>query len=229
MNETTRNQQERWDAVDAYLAGLLAAEDEALSSTLRSEAEAGMPAIEVSATHAKLLHLLVRMSGARRVLEIGTLAGYSAIWMARALPKGGALITLEALPEHAAVARANIASAGLGGVVEVVEGQALDSLDRLVADGAEVFDLVFIDADKKNNPNYLERAMRLTVPGSVIVCDNVVRGGGVLDDAADAHRDVIGTRAFLEAVASDGRLEATAVQTVGAKGWDGFAVAYRVA
>ncbi|MFJ9180435.1 O-methyltransferase [Streptomyces sp. NPDC102360] len=211
-------------AVDAYLARLLAPADEALAAALVDSEAAGLPAINVSPTNGKLLHLIARVQGARRILEIGTLGGYSTIWLARALPADGALITLEYSDRHAEVARANIARAGLDKVVEVRVGAALDSLPRLAEEGSD-FDLVFIDADKVNNPHYLEWALRMTHPGSVIVVDNVVRGGRVTNPDS-TEGDVVGTRAALQLLADHPRLDATAIQTVGAKGHDGFALAY---
>ncbi|WP_372347396.1 O-methyltransferase [Streptomyces sp. KL116D] len=210
-------------AVDDYLSGLLAPADEALAAALADSEAAGLPAISVSAVNGKLLHLLARIQGARRILEIGTLGGYSTIWLARALPSDGQLITLEHSARHAEVARANLARAGLDKVVEVRVGAALDSLPRLADEGA-VFDLVFIDADKVNNPHYLEWAVRLTRPGSVVVVDNVVRDGRVVDAESTAP-DVTGTRAALQLLADHPKLDATAIQTVGAKGYDGFALA----
>ncbi|MFI0236401.1 O-methyltransferase [Streptomyces sp. NPDC016845] len=211
-------------AVDAYLSDLLAPADEALAGALADSEEAGLPSIAVSATNGKLLNLLARLQGARRILEIGTLGGYSTIWLGRALPADGSLISLEFSAEHAEVARANIARAGLDKVVEVRVGAALDSLPGL-ADEGHVFDLVFIDADKVNNPHYLEWAVRMTRPGSVVVVDNVVREGRVAEPDAD-RPDVTGTRAALQLMADHPKLDATAIQTVGAKGYDGFAVAY---
>ncbi|MEV1018945.1 O-methyltransferase [Streptomyces sp. NPDC050264] len=214
-------------AVDAYLSDLLAPADEALAAALADSEAAGLPSISVSATNGKLLHLIARIQGARRILEIGTLGGYSTIWLARALPADGTLITLEYSARHAEVARANIARAGLDKVVEVRVGAALDSLPRLAeecGEGSE-FDLVFIDADKANNPNYLDWAVRLTRPGSVIVVDNVVREGRVANPD-NTQPDVTGTRAALRLLADHPKLDATAIQTVGAKGYDGFALAY---
>lgn len=210
--------------VEAYLSGLFVGDDAVLERALERSAAAGLPPIAVSPVQGKLLHLLARVRGARRILEVGTLGGYSTIWLARALPHDGALITLEIDPEHAAVARENLAAAGLGELVAVEVAPALQTLDRLVDSGAQPFDLIFIDADKPNNPNYLRRALDLSRPGTLIVLDNVVRGGAV----ADSHsRDpnVIGTRKALEMMASDPRLQATALQTVGQKGYDGFALA----
>ncbi|WP_338696082.1 O-methyltransferase [Streptomyces sp. Q6] len=212
-------------AVDAYLSGLLAPADEALAAALADSDAAGLPSISVSPTNGKLLHLIARVQGARRVLEIGTLGGYSTIWLARALPADGTLITLEYSPRHAEVARANLARAGLDKVVEVRVGAALDSLPALAEERPDPFDLVFIDADKVNNPHYVEWAVKLTRPGSVIVVDNVVRGGRVVD-ATSTEPDVTGTRAALQLLADHPALDATAIQTVGAKGHDGFALAY---
>lgn len=203
-------------AVDAYLGDLLAPADEALAAALADSEAAGLPGINVSATNGKLLNLIARIQGARRILEIGTLGGYSTIWLARALPADGALVTLEYSARHAEVARANIARAGLDKVVEVRVGAALDSLPGLASEGPD-FDLVFIDADKVNNPRYLEWALRMTHPGSVIVVDNVVRGGRVTN-ADSTEGDVVGTRAALQLLADHPRLDATAIQTVGSKG-----------
>ena len=214
----------RWTAVDRYLTDLLVPPDPALDAALVASEAAGLPAHQVSASEGKLLHLLARLVGARRILEIGTLVGYSTIWLARALPPDGRLVTLELDPRHADVARANLGRAGLGNVVDVRVGRAVESLRRLAADGSGPFDLVFIDADKETNPDYLAWALRLSRPGTVIVADNVVRGGAILDGAS-ADPSVRGVRRFLELVAADPRLAATAIQTVGAKGWDGFAIA----
>jgi predicted O-methyltransferase YrrM len=211
---------ERWAAVDRYLTGLLVPPDPVLDDALRACADAGMPAAEVSPTQGKLLRLLARLCGARRILELGTLGGYSTIWLARALPDGGRLVTLEADPGYAEVARSNIARAGLAGVVEIRIGPALETLSEL--DGP--FDLIFIDADKASNAEYLRWALALARPGTLIVGDNVVRDGEILDAGSDDAR-VRGIRRFLELVAAEPRLEATAIQTVGTKGWDGFALA----
>jgi predicted O-methyltransferase YrrM len=216
--------QESWNDVDHYFTQLLVKPDTALTRTLVANAEAGLPAIDVAPNQGKLLMLLAQLCGARRVLEIGTLGGYSTIWLARGLPAGGRVVTLEAIPKHAEVARANIARAGVADRVDVKLGPAIESLAQLVSDGARPFDLVFIDADKANNARYLEWAMMLTRPGSVIVCDNVVRSGQIIDEDSD-DESVTGTRAFLDEVAADPRLDGTAIQTVGVKGWDGFAIA----
>jgi predicted O-methyltransferase YrrM len=215
---------ESWTAVDAYLNGVLIPDDPSGRAALEANAAAGLPAIDVTPNQGKLLHLLVRIGGARRVLEIGTLGGYSTLWISRGVGEGGTVTTLEVNEAHARVARANLDAAGVGDRVIIRVGPALDTLAQLVDDGEEPFDFVFIDADKRNNARYLRWALQLTHSGSVLVCDNIVRAGDVADpDAADA--DMRGTREFLEAVGSDPRLDAMALQTVGAKGWDGFALA----
>jgi predicted O-methyltransferase YrrM len=214
--------QELWTAVDRYITDLLVPADAVLDAALRACAEAGMPEHAVSANQGKLLMLLAQMQGARKILEIGTLGGYSAIWMARALPAGGRLITLEANEKHAEIARSNIARAGVGDVVEVRVGRALDTLPLLIRDAP--FDLIFIDADKANNPEYLQWAIRLSRPGSLIVADNVVREGEVIDgDSSDPN--IEGVRRFMEDLAVEARVSATAIQTVGSKGYDGLAIA----
>ncbi|KOX32459.1 MULTISPECIES: O-methyltransferase [unclassified Streptomyces] len=214
----------QWTDVDRYFTELLAPDDEVLSAALAASTAAGLPEIAVAPNQGKLLHLLARVQGARNILEIGTLGGYSTIWLARALPADGRLITLEYDPAHADVARSNLARAGLDKLVEVRTGPALDSLPRLDAEGAGPFDLVFVDADKVNNPHYVQWALKLSRPGTVIVVDNVVRGGKV----ATAHPDdpaVTGTREMFDLVAREPRLDATAFQTVGTKGYDGLLVA----
>ncbi|MEU1510926.1 O-methyltransferase [Streptomyces sp. NPDC005811] len=213
-----------WEAVDAYFTDHLAPDDEVTAAALRDSEAAGLPGINVTANQAKLLRLLAEIQGARTILEIGTLGGYSTIWLARALPADGRLISLEYDPRHAEVAVRNIARAGLDKVVEVRVGAALESLPRLADENPPPFDLVFIDADKANNPHYLEWALRLTSTGSLIVVDNVVRGGRVVD-AGSTDGDVRGTRAAIELIGSHPRLSGTAIQTVGAKGYDGFALA----
>ncbi len=210
-----------WTSVDRYIESALLPPDPALEAALRANAEAGLPAIDVAPSQGKLLYLLARMAGARRILEIGTLGGYSTIWLAHALPAGGSLVTLEADPKHAEVARANLARAGLAQSVELRVGAALETLPGLAG---QVFDFVFVDADKPNNPSYLSWALRLGRPGTIIVVDNVVRAGGVLDGASADPR-IHGTRRLFEAIAREPRLEATAIQTVGSKGHDGFVLA----
>jgi predicted O-methyltransferase YrrM len=215
---------ELWTAVDRYLGDLLVSADPALDAALAASAAAGLPAINVSPVQGKLLHLLARAIGARNVLEIGTLGGYSTIWLARALPDGGRLISLEADAKHAEVAGANIARAGMENKVEVRLGLALDLLPGLAAEIREPFDFVFIDADKPNNAAYFDWALKLSRPGSIIVVDNVVRDGDVIDAASDSPT-VQGVRRFLERLAAEPRVSATAIQTVGTKGYDGFAIA----
>lgn len=212
-----------WSQVDAYLDGLLAPADPALAAALDSNRDAGLPSIDVPASLGKFLAMLVQIAGARRVLEVGTLGGYSTIWMARALPVDGRLVTLELKPENAAIARANLARAGILDRVEIRVAPALDSLRNLVAGGAAPFDLIFLDADKKSLPDYLDWSLKLARPGTVILADNVVRDGKVLD-ADSGDPDVEGVRRFLEDAAKNPRLSATALQTVGARGYDGFAV-----
>ena len=216
--------QEQWSAVDRYLADLLVPSDPALDAALEDSTAAGLPPIQVAPNQGKLLQLLARAQGARTILEIGTLGGYSTIWLARALPPGGSLITLEADPKHAQVARANLARAGLSGVVELCIGRALDTLPRLAAEGRGPFDLTFIDADKPSIPEYFAWALKLSHRGSLIIVDNVVRGGAVAD-AASGDPNIQGVRRFYEALAAEPRVSATAIQTVGVKGYDGFAIA----
>lgn len=213
-----------WDDVDFYFTSQLSPDDEVLQAALR-ESEAGdLPHISVTAGQGKLLQLLAQIQDARNILEIGTLGGYSTIWMARALPADGRLISLEYNARHAEVAVRNIARAGLERIVEVRVGPALESLPKLADENPAPFDLVFIDADKANNPHYVEWALRLTRAGSLIVLDNVVREGRVVDEASN-EPDVVGTRAAIELIATHPRLSGTAIQTVGSKGYDGFALA----
>ncbi|MBB5154108.1 O-methyltransferase [Saccharopolyspora phatthalungensis] len=214
-------EQQQWSAVDDYLGGLLAPEDPVLAAALRAGDEAGLPHINVSALQGKLLNLLARAVQARSVLEVGTLAGYSTIWLGRALPADGRLITLEAEPKHAEVARGNLARAGLDGIAEVRLGLALDTLPELVG---ESFDLVFIDADKANIPEYFRWALVLTRPGGLVIVDNVVRGGEVADEHS-SEPAVRGVRRLHELLASEPRAAATTIQTVGVKGYDGFTLA----
>ena len=215
--------QRTWSSVDAYVERLLGLDDDVLSEAVAAGERAGLPSIQVSAAQGRLLNLLARWGGARRVLEIGTLAGYSAIWLARALPADGRLVTLELDPRHAEVARANLERAGLLDRAEVVVGPALESLSRLAERESDPFDLVFIDADKHNYPGYLEWALRLSRSGALILADNVVREGAVADEQ-NHEQAVVGVRRYLELAAADDRLESTVIQTVGSKGYDGLAV-----
>jgi predicted O-methyltransferase YrrM len=214
----------RWTAVDRYFTDLFVPADPVLDAALEASAAAGLPPINVSPPQGKLLNLLARVHGSRTVLEIGTLGGYSTIWLARALPDGGRVITLEHDPRHAEVARANLARAGLAHVAEVRVGPALDTLPQIAAQGLGPFDLVFIDADKKSNPDYFAWALRLTRRGSVIVVDNVVRDGAVID-AQSPDPNIQGVRRCNAMMAAEPRVSATAIQTVGGKGYDGFAIA----
>ncbi len=213
-----------WDAVDRYLAATVVGSDAGLDEALRLSKEAGLPQIAVSPAQGKLLQIIALATGARRILEIGTLGGYSTIWLGRALPPGGTLVTIEVEPAHAEVAWANLERAGLTEVVHLRLGPALQVLPQLEADQAGPFDMVFIDADKPSNPEYLSWAFRLTRPGSTIIVDNVVRDGSVLDESG-TDAAVIGTRTMLQTMGSDPRLSATAIQTVGVKGYDGLAIA----
>jgi predicted O-methyltransferase YrrM len=216
--------QELWSKVDDYINETLVPQDAALENALQKSAEAGLPQIQVSPSQGKLLHLLARTIGARRILEIGTLGGYSTIWLARALPPDGKLITLEASPKHADAAKANIAAAGLADKVELQLGPALDTLPKLAAGKQAPFDFVFIDADKKSMPEYFDWALKLSRKGSLIFSDNVVRSGGIID-AASSDPDIQGVRRFYAALHSEPRVCVTAVQTVGGKGYDGYALA----
>jgi predicted O-methyltransferase YrrM len=215
---------ERWGAVDGYIRNHLLGPDPQLDAALAANSAGGLPAIDVSPPQGKMLHLLARIAGAKRVLEVGTLGGYSTIWLARALPDDGRLISLEVSPHHADVARTNIANAGLADKVEIRVGPALETLAGMQAAKEGPFDLVFLDADKENNANYVQAALTLTRPGSVIIVDNVVREGGILD-ANNSDPMIVGTRRLYEMLASEPRLSATAVQTVGSKHWDGFVLA----
>jgi len=214
---------EQWTAVDRYLTDLLVAPDAALDAALAASAAAGLPAINVTPNLGKLLFLLARMQGARNILEFGTLGGYSTIWLARALPAGGRLITLESDPKHAEVARANIARAGLSNVVDLRVGRALDLLPGVAADMRAPFDFVFIDADKPNNPEYFARSLELSRLGSLIIVDNVIRNGAVIEeDSSDPGVQAV--RRMNEMLRAERRVTATALQTVGSKGYDGFAM-----
>jgi predicted O-methyltransferase YrrM len=222
------SEQQLWDTVDAYIEEQLIDEDAALQEATRASAEAGLPPIALTPAHGKFLHLLARIHGARSILEIGTLGGYSTIWLARALPADGRLVTLELNPAYAAVAAANIERAGLSSLIKIDVGPARDSLRALIDHDAPPFDLVFIDADKQGTPEYFELALQLTRPGSVIVTDNVVRDGELANAATEDER-ALGMRRFHELLAADrrgaGRVSSTTVQTVGAKGYDGFTLA----
>jgi predicted O-methyltransferase YrrM len=216
--------QELWSAVDRYISEKVVAPDAALHAALAANAAAGLPSIDVAPNQGKLLHLFVKMTGAKRVLEIGTLGGYSTIWMARALPEGGRLVTLELNPKHAEVARANLQRAGVANMVEIRVGAALESLAKLKQEGAAPFDLIFIDADKQTIPEYVAWAIRLARPGTVVLTDNVIRDGAVIDsDSTDTA--VQGVQRMFDLLATEPRLTATAIQTVGSKGYDGFAIA----
>ena len=216
--------EQRWTAVDQYLTELFVRPDPLLDATLAANAAARLPPIDVSPLQGKLLHLLARLCRARLILEIGTLGGYSTIWLARALPPGGRLISLERYPRYAAVAQKNIAQCGLAQCVEVRVGRALDLLPIIESEGHGPFDLIFMDADWVNNPHYLAWALKLSRPGGLLVVDNVVRAGDVMD-AANPAPGIQGMRRMLELLSNESRLSATAVQTVGSKGHDGFLVA----
>jgi len=216
--------QEAWNAVDGYITDLFVPPDAELDAALSASGAADLPAIQVSPPQGKLLMLLARLTGARNILELGTLGGYSTIWLARALPADGRLVTLEADPKHARVAEANIQRAGLAKLVEIRVGPALDTLPQLAAQNRGPFDLIFIDADKENYPQYLAWSLKLSRRGTLIIADNVVRDGDVID-AASTDARTIGARQFNEALASDPRVSATIMQTVGSKGYDGFAIA----
>jgi predicted O-methyltransferase YrrM len=216
--------QETWAAVDRYFGDQLAPHDEGLNACVQANREAGLPSIDVPSLLGQFLALMVRIAGARSVLEIGTLGAYSTIWMARALPPGGRLVTLEIDPRHAAIARQNLEVAGVSDRVEITLRPALDSLSTLANGGANSFDLIFIDADKKSLPEYLDWSLKLAHPGTVIIADNVVRNGKILDPRS-TDPDIQGVRRMTEMMASHPRLSATAIPTVGARGYDGFAIA----
>jgi len=216
--------QELWTAVDNYIVSKLLPGDSSLDQAVRASEEAGLPSIQVSPAQGKFLYLLAKVHGAKRILEIGTLGGYSTIWLARALPPDGCLITLELNPKHAEVARKNITRAGLENVVEVRQGPALSSLAQLVSEGAGPFDLVFIDAHKPEYTEYFQWSLKLARPGTLIIADNVVRNGAVADPASTDEL-VLGIRRFNDAVAKESRVAATALQTVSEKGYDGLMVA----
>ena len=221
MSEKATANEELWAEVDEYLVEKLIPADAALTAAREANAAAKLPAIDVSPTQGKLLYLLATVRKAQRILEVGTLGGYSTIWLANALPDGGRLITLEVEKRHAEVALENVRRAGLSDRVELRLGPAADSLAALVAENAEPFDLIFIDADKPNNPVYLEWAMRLARPGTLVIVDNVIREGAVIQPESE-DESVRGTRRLFDLIATEPRLEATALQTVGSKGYDGF-------
>jgi predicted O-methyltransferase YrrM len=216
--------QEQWTQVDQYFTDLLVRPDQLLDAAREASDAAGLPQIQVAPNQGKLLMLLAQAQGARKILEIGTLGGYSTIWLARALPSDGRLITLEAVPTHAKVARANIERAGCADRVEVRLGRALETLPQLAAEGLGPFDFIFLDADKQTYPEYLKWCIKLSRRGTMLVADNVVRCGAVVD-AASRDADVQGLRRFLDLLSSDPRVSATAIQTVGSKGYDGLALA----
>lgn len=211
-----------WTAVDDYIARHLLGDDDALSAALINNRSRGLPSIDVSAAQGKMLYLLARMAGAKRILEVGTLGGFSTIWLARGLPPGGKVVTLEIDPTHAGVARANVERAGVGDQVDIRVGLAKDSLADMIDEAP--FDFIFIDADKASNVDYVREAIRLGRPGTTIIVDNVVREGGVLDSGSKDEM-IVGTRRLFEMLRHEERLDATAVQTVGTKGWDGFILA----
>jgi predicted O-methyltransferase YrrM len=222
--EPVRVDESLWTAVDRYITDMLAPGDPALKAALEASAKAGLPEIQVAPNQGKLLHMLARVQGAREILEIGTLGGYSTIWLARALPKDGRLITLEADPKHAEVAQGNIARAGLAGIVDLRLGPALDTLPKIAAERRGPFDLIFIDADKPSIPDYFTWALKLSRPGSLILVDNVVRGGAVIEPRSE-DASVQGVRKFFAMLAAEPRVTSTAIQTVGSKGYDGIAIA----
>lgn len=213
-----------WTAVDDYLTTKLISADPVLEATLDANHRAGLPSIDVSPLQGKFLHLIAQIAGVKRILEIGTLGGYSTTWLARALPQNGRLISLEFEPKHVEVARKNIARAGLSELVEIRQGAAADSLAKLYAEDPSPFDLIFIDADKPNNPVYLEWALKLSRKGTIIIVDNVIRNGEISSSASKDPK-VQGTRTMFDMLSSNPRLQATALQTVGSKGYDGFAMA----
>ena len=216
--------QDQWTAVDEYLTDLLVPTDPVLEAALKDSDAAGLPAISVTPTQGKLLWLFARLVGARKILEVGTLGGYSTIWLARALPKDGRLITIEASPEHAEVASANLKRAGLDDRIELRIGRGLDLLPNLASEGVAPFDLIFIDADKVSTADYFVWALKLSRPGTLIITDNVIRKGAIVD-AKSRDSSVVGMRRFFELLAKEKGVSATAIQTVGSKGYDGFAIA----
>lgn len=216
--------QELWTSVDEYLGQMLVKQDESLDAAVAASDAGGLPPIQVSPTQGKFLGMLIRLMGARNVLEVGTLGGYSTIWMARAIPEGGKIVTLEIDPKHAEVAARNFENAGLSGRIELHVGNARETLPRLIEKGYGPFDLSFIDADKVSNPDYFEWALEMSRPGSVIIVDNIIRDGAVVDSASE-DPSVRGVRRLNELMADNPRIDATALQTVGVKGYDGFSLA----
>ncbi|PXX41436.1 O-methyltransferase [Undibacterium pigrum] len=222
MQETT------WIAVDNYFCERLIPADPVLTATLQNSDAGDLPQHNVAPNQGKFLHLLASLQGAKTVLEFGTLGGYSTIWLARALPEGGRVVSLEFNPHNAAIAQKNIDRAGLSHMVDIRVGKALDTLPQLQAESIHPFDLIFIDADKPNNPHYLEWSLKLSRPGTLIIGDNVVRNGAVVDPAS-TDANVQGVRSFMDLMANNPRLSATALQTVGSKGYDGFSMALVIA
>jgi predicted O-methyltransferase YrrM len=216
--------QEQWTAVDQYIGETVCPSDPALDAAIEASTKAELPPIAVTANQGKLLHIFARLVNARKILEIGTLGGYSTIWLARALPEDGRLITMELIPKHAEVARANISHAGLSHLVEFRLGPALDGMRQIAAEGIGPFDLFFIDADKASIPEYFTWSLKLSRPGSLLIVDNVVRKGAVLDAKSD-DADVQGVRRLNEMLKTESRVTATTMQTVGSKGYDGFTIA----
>jgi predicted O-methyltransferase YrrM len=210
-----------WNDVDVYFTSKLQDSDPIMDSILKANAEAGLPAIDVSPNQGKLLYLLAKLKGVKNILEIGTLGGYSSVWLARALPEDGHLVTLEFSEKHAKVAYENIRNAGLENKIDIIEGPALETLPTLKNKGFSYFDLIFIDADKPNNPNYFKWALELSRPGTVIIADNVVRNGKVIEDDTE-DLNVRGIRQFIDLLSAESRIDSTAIQTVGSKGYDGF-------
>jgi predicted O-methyltransferase YrrM len=228
MAETDDPLKKKWTEVDNYIGGLFVPPDMALDGALEASDAAGMPAINVSANHGKLLMLFAKMLQARRILEIGTLGAYSTIWLARGLAEGGRLITLEYEPRHAEVAQANLIRAGVADAVEIRVGRAADTLPKLLEEGQAPFDLIFIDADKQGYTEYLKWSLKLSRKGTVIIADNVVRNGNVTDPASK-DESVMGIQKFNQALAAEKRVSATEIQTVGSKGYDGLAIAMVIA
>lgn len=214
---------EQWTAVEGYIGQTLVKEDKALADALADSKAAGLPGIQVTPNLGKLLMLFARMVGAKRILEVGTLGGYSTIWLARGLAKGGRLITLELDAKHIEVAQKNLARAGVADVVEIIRGAALETLPRVAKAGGGAFDLIFIDADKENTAEYVEWALKMSLPGTVIIVDNVVRDGKIID-ATGGDAQTKGMRRFYEKMAGDSRIDMTAIQTVSSKRYDGFAI-----